>query len=1633
MKQFKLTFLLIIFVWGGGNKVYAYYDIAVANDDGVTIYYNYIHEGKELQVTYQTDDAGSGYTSVTTLNIPATVTYMGCPRNVTSIRTDAFHGCEKLTSVTIPNSVTGIAQDAFRGCSGLKKVIVSDIAAWCNIKFGDVYSNPLYYAKHLYSDENTEITNLVIPDGVTSIQYAVFYGCSGLTSVEIPNSVTRIGTGAFYGCSGLTSVEIPNSVTSIGSYAFYSCSGLTSIEIPNSVTNIEEYTFYNCSGLTSVEIPNSVKSIGDLAFEGCSGLTSIEIPNSVTSIGEYAFNGCSGLTSVSIKSNSIVSKSNLKTIFGEQVTKYIIGDDVTRIGPYAFNNCSGLTSVKIPNSVTSIGVRAFSGCSGLKKVIVSDIAAWCNISFGDGDSNPLYYAKHLYSDENTEITNLVIPDGVTSIGGVAFYGCSGLTSVKIPNSVTSIGEYAFNGCSGLTSVEIPNSVTSIGNYAFEGCSGLKKVIVKDIAAWCEINFGNEYANPLYYAKHLYSDENTEITNLVIPDGVTSIGQYAFYNCSGLTSVEIPNSVTSIGNYAFSGCSGLTSVEIPNNVTSIGTSAFQGCSGLTSIVIPSGVESIGESAFNNCSSLTSVTMLRETLVEITSNTFSNRANATLRVPYNSKKAYQKAYYWKEFKKIISVFPTSPLIDFAETSTKTLCVDKWDEDEDGELSQIEASLVTDLGSTFQSKRNITSFDELQYFTGLKYITSNAFNGCNALTSIIIPSNVTSINYNAFKYCSNLTSVTINSNSIVSKEYSTSSNLKTIFGEQVTQYTICDGATSIGDYAFYGCSGLNSVTIPNSVTTIGYHAFYNCSGLTSIEIPNSVTSIGGYAFQNCTGLTSIEIPNSVTSIGSYAFRNCTGLTSVTIPNSVETIDWYAFYDCSSLTSVTIGNRVTSIGDYAFQNCSGLKKVIVKDIAAWCEINFGNEYANPLYYAKHLYSDENTEITNLVIPDGETSIEGDAFSGCSGLTSIEIPNSVTNIGQNAFSGCSSLTSVTIKSNSIASNDYSTSSNLKTIFGEQVTEYIIGDDVTSIGSSAFYQCSNLSSVTIGTGVTSIGEGAFAWSGLTAIDIPNSVTSIGDYAFLRCGTLSSVTIPNSMVSIGNGAFYACLSLQSISIPNSVVNIGEQAFFCCIGLTSVTIPNSVTSIGNEAFYNCTELTSVTINSNSIMSNNVPLGNIFGGQVTEYIIGDDVTSIGNNAFSFSEMITSIVIPSSVESIGYGLFYSCSSLESVTVEQGNPVYDSRNNCNAIIETATNTLLNGCKNTVIPNSVTSIGNLAFEGCSGLTSIEIPNSVTSIGNEAFEGCSGLTSIEIPNSVTSIGDNVFQYCYRLTAIIVENATPFSIGSIGSTNANLYIPKGSKAAYQAADNWKDFKAIKEYPDGDVNQDGATDVVDVVDIARYVVDTPAETFDVFLADLNSDKTVNIADAVVLVNDIAGNTKWARGMMAPQNNTFSDVLSLTANDDNSLSLQLRGDGRYTAFQFDLLLPNDMDMMQMCLNKQRKQKHQLIYNKVGDNHYRVVAMSTSNNEFNGSSGELLNIVPDGFATDGIIVDNIHFVTAQGADVKFDAITLGAGNSGTVTDIDHPDTNINRQHTIYNMNGQRLNSPHKGLNIIDGKKVLIK
>ncbi len=532
-------------------------------------------------VEVEVNDATS---AITIANIPETVSYDGITYSVTSIGQDAFEYCSSLTSVTIPNSVTSIGDYAFYYCSSL--------------------------------------TSVTIPNSVTSIGHDAFSDCSSLTSVTIPNSVTSIRYNAFEGCSSLTSVNIPNSVTSIESGAFKDCSSLTSINIPNSVTSIGALAFFDCSSLTSVTIPNSVTSIGYQAFVYCSSLTSLTIPSSVTTIGNQAFYGCNNLSSVTCLAETAPSLGN-NVFYSTPTTKVLnipCGSDYS-----SWESATDWASVECIDIDVDLG----NGLTyfPLTFEIISEEERTMKVSNCDESATVV------------EIPARVMYNGalydVTSIGYMAFSGCSSLTSIDIPNGVTSIGDAAFRDCSSLTSISIPNGVTSIGDAAFSGCSSL--------------------------------------TSIDIPSSVTSIGGSAFRDCSSLTSVTIPNSVTSIGDVAFYCCSSLTSIDIPNSVTTIGVFAFGNCSSLDSVTIGNSVTSIGNYAFYYCSSLTSVTCLKETAPSLGDYVFSSTPSTkTLTVPFGSDYSYwETATTWS---KVYHKIPENTTItlsnDFTVTDLRTI---------------------------------------------------------------------------------------------------------------------------------------------------------------------------------------------------------------------------------------------------------------------------------------------------------------------------------------------------------------------------------------------------------------------------------------------------------------------------------------------------------------------------------------------------------------------------------------------------------------------------------------------------------------------------------------------------------------------------------------------------------------------------------------------------------------------------------------------------------------------------------------------------------------------------------------------------------------------------------------------------
>ena len=954
--------------------------------------------------------------SLTSVTISDSVTFIGnnafdgCSsltnvilgNGLVSMGKEVFQDCTELTSIIIPKGVSSIGDSLLAGCSGLTSIVV--------VPENVVYSGEGNCLVEIATGALIAgCRNSIIPNGVTSIQAGAFSDCIGLLEITIPNGVEKIGDSAFARCENLTRISIPNSVQEIERYAFSRCTNLTDVyyagTLPKwaaiSIGKNNDYLIEANMHYTDQESENQPEHNGSagLAYEltadrtavivtgiGTCTDTAIVIPATygglpVVGIADYAFQGCTSLTSVVMPDSIVVSKSSIVSdgrlfaIIGYSafqgctslttftmparitVSDYI--SIVVIIGDSAFQDCTSLTSITFPENITIpdiptrifMGEYVFKGCISLTTITFPD----CVWDIGSS------------SFENcTGLTSVTIPEGVTDID--VFQGCTSLTNVTIPSSVRSISRGAFYGCTSLTSINIPSSVIRIDLSAFDGCTSLKSVYITNIEAWCSIQFNSRYSSPLQYGASLYLN-NVLVTEMVIPNSVTSISDYAFDGCGSLTSVTIPNSVTSIGesafsnctslkkvsigtsitsisNSAFSGCSSLTSVTIPNSVTSIGDCAFEGCSGLTNITIPDSVTSIGRGAFRECTGLTSVT-IPNSVTSIGGSAFSMC-----------------------------------------TSLKNVSM---------------GNSVTSIGgSAFFACRSLKNVSMGNSITS---IGDSAFHHCISLTSVTIPNSVTNIGNAAFRACSSLTSVAIPDSVTSIGEYAFDGC------SSLTSVTIGNGVTSIGEYAFDGCSSLTSVTIPNSVTSIGDRAFEGCSGLTNITIPDSVTSIGRWAFEGCTGLISVTIGNGVTHMVEGLFEDCINLKSITLPFvgaiKGDTLNdhfgyifgayyFYQNYDCvpASLQTVVITNDV-KIGNYAFKGC--------------------------------------TSLTNITLSNSIMTIGASAFEGCSGLMSVTLPNNIKTINHSTFENCLGLMSVKIPNSvtSIDSDAFRYCYNLKHIMYE--------------------------------------------------------------------------------------------------------------------------------------------------------------------------------------------------------------------------------------------------------------------------------------------------------------------------------------------------------------------------------------------------------------------------------------------------------------------------------------------------------------------------------------------------------------------------------------------------------------------------
>jgi len=900
--------------------------------------------------TYKVEIGTAG--ELSKIEIPSTyngaaVTSIGCFGS-TDANTDPN---TVLKEIVIPDSITAIGDDAFKNCKAL--------------------------------------TNITLPDSVLTLGKNAFSGCNALVSIDLGNSLVSIDEGAFQSCSALSEITIPDSVLTIGKNAFYSCTHMKSITIGTGLTSIGESVFTNCTGLRAVYvtdldkwcriafannssnpifyshniyvngemvsnlvIPETVTEISPRAFLNCNSLFNVTLHSGVTAINENAFHGC-------IKIIEVINHSSLNIALGSESNG--------KIGAYARDVHSGETKISYVDDYLFYNIGGEIHLIGYGKDNVDLVLPE---SFNGKDyvisANAFYEMKHLNS--------VVIPDCVTAINESAFYLCNNMTavtigsgvktiaesafnycnkleSVTIPDSVTSIGARAFNACINMTYLKIGNGVKTIGEGAFTNCSKLTGVYVDSLENWLKLTFASYNSNPLSGAQKLFINGEL-LTDLVIPESITAINDFAFYYCAALSSITLHDNVTSIGNQAFAFCDNITGIKLGENLESIGENAFSYCCKLSEIINLSQVEITAGSEDNGSIGLYAIEVHNgESKIDIIDNyIFYSYDKGNLLLNYIGKDTelvLPESYNGEGYVINSYAFFNNP----------------------NYLSITISGGVTSIGkNAFEANSNLAT---LIFQNGVTTIEECAFQGCGALTQIILPQSLTTIGRYAFRGCGDLARI-----------------------------DIPDGLLSIGTDAFNFCADIERVNITNIEKWCSVYfendkanpingskkLYVNGELVTNLVIPEGVTVINSYAFYYCSSLTSITLPNSLTDIGLNAFNYCYKLVEVINHSALELTKGSRDYGNVALYAKEIhtgASKVVDVNDYLFYTYNGV---------------------NYLLY----YKGESTE---LVLPEsynGEVyKIHNGAFYNRHEITSIEVPDSVTNIGARAFYNCSGITSI--------------------------------------------------------------------------------------------------------------------------------------------------------------------------------------------------------------------------------------------------------------------------------------------------------------------------------------------------------------------------------------------------------------------------------------------------------------------------------------------------------------------------------------------------------------------------------------------------------------------------------------------------
>ena len=1333
-------------------------------------------------------------------NYASSVTSILVRSSVTGIGGSAFYGCTNITDITLPfvgASRSAIGYESNFGYIFGYETSSADYNKYSNLNVGDVYdsqtnntsSNSVcyvyevrngqrYYKYYTYNTPST-IKTVTVTDA-TQIASGAFANSKNITKILLNDGITSVGDYAFQNC-GMKDFAIPESVNKIGTYAFYGCTGLTEMHIPNAVTEIKKYTFYGCNKISKLTLSKNTTAIGQYAFCNCSGIFKFVIPDKTETISDNAFYGCSKVKAINIPDS--VSSIGSYAFYGcASATTLSIGSGIKTVPTYAFGNCTGLNSVTVPNTVTEIKNAAFYGCNNVTDITLPFVGA-SRSAIGYESNFGYIFGYETSSADYNKYSNLNVGDVYDS-----------QTNNTSSNSVCYV-------------YEVRNGQRYYKYYTYNTPSTIKTVTVTDATQIASGAFAN----------------SKNITKILLNDGITSIGDYAFQNnpwYKGLSdefvtagdnvlikyngtksNVVIPDTVKHIAGGVFKDNTKISAVTLPDELLSIGENAFYGCTNLTAMTIPKSVIKIGGNAIPGTCTIS---------VYRPSAGYDYRS--TNRIVLNSSfTTGNETYYY-----IVNDDGCAEIIGCTTTSTElTVPTD---------FEGIAVNKIGDYGFA-----NCTTLNSITIPANILNIGKYAFDGCTGLVNATIPTTVDTVGDYAFNNCTGLVNVTISEGVEALGEgafYNCTSLIEAVVpdtAKYVGSYafyncksmvtaTIGTMAESIGDYTFYNCEKLENIVVGYSVKTIGDYAFYNCS-LGRVSIPSATVSIGNYAFAENDKMIKATLRKNLLTIGNGAFINCGVLATITIPTTVTYIGIEAFENCSSIPKITIPVGVTSINDRAFSGCSSLADVTINGPVTRIGIS--------TFY--------NNAFESIVLPETLETLGDSAFRKCEGLKEITLPNAVTSIGDAAFLNCSALNRVSLP-DSVSSvgkgvffynNDLTVEIRKNSgavadgLLKQQGVHHVIVDaDITAIGNNVFDSCYELNTVTYGNEAVNPGE----------YKLSPAIKTIGSEAFKDNAMLRNLIVPDTLEKVGENAFYNVIQsgyhcknvtvtfyyvggavaaniLDSQYVWHIVVNdnihtLGDKAFYNIPELETVSLPDTISSVGSNVFAKPgKKVTAIFRGVDGTIDAYAYNGKTSG--ICYIAVEEGVNCIGEYAFANSDTVQGIVIINTA-TIGNHAFYQGAALNYVEISCCDTVedyafaenlllkrveIDSVKNINdyaffddiaindlyidADLYHIGNHAFDSCKSipqVVLPETVREIGSHAFYDCNSMKSINVPVGVAAIKEYTFFGCASLLDISIPDTVLSVGDYAYYGCVVAKILDLSN-TLKSIGAYAFYNCN----------------------------------------------------------------------------------------------------------------------------------------------------------------------------------------------------------------------------------------------------------------------------